>query len=184
MIYLDIIIKVIAGFAFILAFGAVGSMDYADSMGDYDTAQNYGLFTACIIVIIICVAYFIWRRKGAKIKKMAAEKAFETKVKAFLKEQNCWTLKTWSNGVQRSGVPDLLICCNGYFLGVELKATNGKPSDLQLWNIKKIREAGGIAIVLYPNQFKAFQDLIYYIKNIRQKTNIPEILFETQKSFD
>lgn len=96
---------------------------------------------------------------------MAGEKIFETKVKKFLKEQDCWFLKTWSNGVQRSGVPDLLICCNGYFLGVELKATLGKPSELQLWNVKKIREAGGISIVLYPDQFQAFRELIYYIKN-------------------
>lgn len=96
---------------------------------------------------------------------MAAEKSFENKVKAFLNEQNCWVLKTWSNGVQRSGVPDLLVCCNGYFVGVELKAPNGKPSELQLWNVDKIREAGGIAIVLYPDQFKAFQDLVYYMKN-------------------
>ena len=35
------------------------------------------------------------------------EKQFENKVKKFLKEQGCWVLKTWSNGVQRKGVPDL-----------------------------------------------------------------------------
>lgn len=96
---------------------------------------------------------------------MAAEKNFENKVKAFLKEQGCWFLKTWSNGVQRSGVPDLLVCCNGYFMGIELKAPNGKPSELQLWNVQKIREAGGIAIVLYPDQFEGFKDLIHYLKN-------------------
>lgn len=95
---------------------------------------------------------------------MAAEKHFENKVKKFLKDQNCWVLKTWSNGVQRSGVPDLLVCCNGYFLGVELKAENGKPSELQLWNIEKIRESGGIAIVLYPDQFESFKEFIDYIK--------------------
>ncbi len=98
---------------------------------------------------------------------MAEEKNFENKVKKFLKEQNCWVLKTWSNGVQRSGVPDLLVCCNGYFVGVELKATKGKPSELQIWNIKKIREAGGVAIVLYPNQFEKFKDLIVQMKKER-----------------
>ena len=179
MIYLDIITKIIGGFAFIGALGAIGSMD-----SHRETAESFGIFTVCVIVIILCLTYFMWRRKGAKVKKMAAEKTFETKVKAFLKAENCWTLKTWSNGVQRSGVPDLLICCNGYFLGVEIKAENGKPSDLQLWNIKKIRESGGIAIVLYPNQFKAFQDLIHYIKNLHTDTNIPAIIFETQKRFD
>lgn len=91
---------------------------------------------------------------------MKAEKTFETKVKKYLHEWGCWVLKTWSNGVQREGVPDLLVCCNGYFLGIELKAQNGKPSDLQLWNIDKIREAGGIAIVLYPDHFEEFKKLV------------------------
>lgn len=111
-----------------------------------------------------------------------SEKQFENKVKAFLKAQGCWVLKTWSNGVQREGIPDLLVCCNGYFLGVELKAENGKPADLQLWNVDKIRQAGGIAIVLYPDQFEQFKELIQYLKT--------EILigkrhmFEMQYDFD
>lgn len=95
---------------------------------------------------------------------MASEKDFEKKVKAFLHEQGCWVLKTWSNGVQRKGVPDLLVCCNGYFLGVELKAANGHPSELQLWNIHEIRASGGIAIVLYPNQFDQFKEMIVGLK--------------------
>ena len=91
---------------------------------------------------------------------MASEKAFEKKVKDFLKDFDCWTLKTWSNGTQRSGVPDLLVCCNGVFLGVELKAENGRPSELQKWNIKQIRKAGGIGIILYPSQFEEFQAMV------------------------
>lgn len=88
------------------------------------------------------------------------EKTFENQVKEFLAAEGCWILKTWSNGVQRQGVPDLLICCNGYFLGVELKNETGKPSELQKWNVEKIREAGGIAIVLYPDQFNDFKEMI------------------------
>ena len=92
---------------------------------------------------------------------MAQEKNFETKVKAFLKEQGCWNLKTWSNGVQRSGVPDLLVCCNGHFVGVELKAPNGKPSALQLWNLRKIEESGGYAWLLYPHGYELFKGFIH-----------------------
>lgn len=91
---------------------------------------------------------------------MAAEKQFEKKVKAFLETKGCWLLKTWSNGTQRKGVPDLLVCCNGYFLGVELKAPNGRPSELQLWNVQKIRDAGGIALVLYPRDYEVFKGLV------------------------
>lgn len=92
------------------------------------------------------------------------EKQFENQVKAFLKEQGCYFLKTWSNGVQRQGVPDLLVCCNGYFVGVELKNETGKPSELQLWNIEKIREAGGFAFVLYPSGFNKFKEFIRDLK--------------------
>lgn len=87
------------------------------------------------------------------------EKQFENKVKTFL-GNNCWWLKTWSNGIQRQGVPDLLVCCNGYFVGIELKAEHGKPSALQSWNIKKIRENGGFGMVLYPKDFEIFKNFI------------------------
>lgn len=91
---------------------------------------------------------------------MGSEKQFENKVKAYLKDQGCWVLKTWSNGIQRSGVPDLLVCCNGYFLGIELKAENGKPTELQKYNLEQIRNAGGIGIVLYPHQFDEFKTFV------------------------
>ena len=72
---------------------------------------------------------------------MATEKQFENKVKKFLDEQGCWFIKYWGGAAYtKSGIPDLLICCNGYFLGVELKGEHGKPSELQLWNIEKIRK--------------------------------------------
>ena len=94
------------------------------------------------------------------VEKMASEKRFETKVKEFLTDRKCWWLKTWSNGIQRKGVPDLLVCCNGFFIGIELKAATGNPSDLQKREIKKIRKAGGISMILYPDQFEQFKMLI------------------------
>lgn len=83
-------------------------------------------------------------------------------MKKFLTEQGCWFIKYWAGaGYTKSGIPDLLVCCNGHFLGVELKAPTGKPSDLQLWNIEQIKKAGGIAMVLYPKDFEEFKALIY-----------------------
>ena len=96
------------------------------------------------------------------------EKQFENKVKKYLASKGCWVLKTFSNGVQRAGVPDLLICCNGYFLGVEVKSETGKPTELQEWNIRKIQEAGGIAMVLYPNQFEEFQQTIERLLSVKR----------------
>jgi Holliday junction resolvase len=92
---------------------------------------------------------------------MAAEKNFENKVKAFLKSQGCWFIKYWGGGqFTKAGVPDLLVCCKGKFLGVELKASTGRPSELQLYNIEAIKRAGGIALVLYPEDFERFKELV------------------------
>lgn len=97
---------------------------------------------------------------------MAAEKNFENKVKKYLEEKGCWYIKYWAGAsYTKTGVPDILVCCNGYFLGVELKAPNGKPSPLQIHNLKKIDEAGGFGILLYPNQFELFKSFVDCIIN-------------------
>lgn len=96
---------------------------------------------------------------------MAAEKNFENRVKAFLKEQDCYVIKYWGGGAfTKSGVPDLLVCCNGYFVGVELKAPNGKPSSLQIHNLGEIAAAGGFPVLLYPNKYEEFQHFILMLR--------------------
>lgn len=96
---------------------------------------------------------------------MAGEKNFENKIKKFLKENGCWFVKYFANRNTRAGVPDLLACVNGYFVAIEVKGPTGKPSELQLWNVEQIRKAGGIAIVLYPDQFDEFVRLIDALKH-------------------
>lgn len=96
---------------------------------------------------------------------MAAEKRFENKIKAFLKSQDAWFVKYWAGAkFTKSGIPDLLCCVNGYFVAIEVKAENGKPSDLQVYNISKIREAGGVAVILYPDGWEDFKKLILKLK--------------------
>lgn len=96
---------------------------------------------------------------------MAAEKIFENRIKEFLKEQGCWHIKYWGGAAYtKAGIPDILACCNGSFLGIEVKAERGKPSELQLYNLRKIDEAGGFAILLYPEAYTLFQMFIRCIK--------------------
>ena len=96
--------------------------------------------------------------------EIAAEKNFENKIKKLLKDNDCWYVKYFANRMTKSGIPDILACVNGYFVAIEVKAPNGKPSELQLWNIDKIRECGGVAIVLYPKDFEKFKILIKDLK--------------------
>lgn len=92
---------------------------------------------------------------------MAAEKQFENKVKKFLKDNGCWFLKYWGGAAYtKSGIPDILVCCKGRFMAVEVKAPNGKPSDLQIYNLRQIDRAGGLAILLYPKDYDLFKRLV------------------------
>ena len=91
---------------------------------------------------------------------MAAEKNFENRIKKFLEDEGCWFVKFFANAYTKSGIPDILCCCNGYFVAVEVKAPNGKPSELQKRNINEINWSSGLGIVLYPDQFDEFKRLI------------------------
>ena len=92
---------------------------------------------------------------------MAQEKIFENKIKKYLDNHGAWYIKYWAGSqFTKSGVPDILACVNGYFVGIEVKAQNGKPSELQLYNVQRINNAGGYAFVLYPSAFEDFKKFI------------------------
>ena len=57
------------------------------------------------------------------------------------------------------------IVVNGISLEVELKAPNGRPSELQIQKINQIDNAGCIALVLFPKDFENFKRLVQFIKN-------------------
>ena len=44
-----------------------------------------------------------------------------------------------------SGIPDIICCYKGRFLGLEVKLPNGKLTELQKRAIEKINRAGGVA---------------------------------------
>ena len=88
---------------------------------------------------------------------MAREKVFENKLKKYLKSKGAWVLKYWGGSVYtQAGVPDLLVCYKGKFIGIEVKAETGHASELQLNTIEQIKKAGGIAFVLFPKDYDKF----------------------------
>lgn len=91
---------------------------------------------------------------------MGAEKNFENKIKDWLEEHDCYFVKFFANRNTKSGVPDILASVNGYFVGIEVKAQNGKPSELQYYNVRKIRESGGFAYIVYPSGWNDLQNIL------------------------
>lgn len=105
---------------------------------------------------------------------MAAEKNFENRIKKYIRDIGGYEVKYFANAYTKRGIPDILACINGHFVGIEVKAEDGKPSQFQILNIKMIREAGGFAFVLYPSAWESFQHFLLNLKrDIFNKDNIP-----------
>jgi len=75
------------------------------------------------------------------------EKNIENKIKNYLKSKGAYYVKYHGNQYSQVGVPDILACYKGYFIGIEVKNEMGKTSPLQDINLKMINEAGGYGIV-------------------------------------
>ena len=63
-----------------------------------------------------------------------------------------------------SGMPDMHIVVNGISIEAELKAPNGRPSELQKQKLNQVDDAGCIALVLFPKDFENFKKLLLFIK--------------------
>lgn len=76
----------------------------------------------------------------------------ETKVKRavvkILDARQAYHFFPATHGYGRSGVPDIVACYKGNFIGIECKAGKGMPTALQLRELKHIEEAGGISMVV------------------------------------
>lgn len=74
---------------------------------------------------------------------------------------NIWFYK--SQEVAQHGILDLIICLNGFFIAIELKKDEkSKTTALQDYNVKKIRESGGIALVVWP---EVWPDVLEKLRN-------------------
>ena len=65
-----------------------------------------------------------------------------------------------TGGYGNQGAPDFLICLNGLFYGIECKAGKGKTTALQDLNLKKIIDAGGVALVVREGDIPYLSSLL------------------------
>lgn len=76
--------------------------------------------------------------------------------------------KRWGGGIYvQAGLPDMHVCVKGKSLEVELKAANGKPSEIQIRNIEQINESGGRGMIVYPKDFERLKNIISGLINGR-----------------
>jgi hypothetical protein len=76
------------------------------------------------------------------------EAKVKAKIHAILKKHRAYAVNYIGGISANNGTPDILACLNGRFIGIEAKAGKNKPTELQTLNLKRIDEAGGLALVI------------------------------------
>lgn len=76
------------------------------------------------------------------------EKKVKTAVKKLLDSMGIYHFSPYMAGMGRAGVPDIVACYKGRFLGIECKAGKGKTTALQDRELAAIHTAGGFTFVV------------------------------------
>jgi Holliday junction resolvase len=94
---------------------------------------------------------------------MTPEKKVKMKVVEILKEFGVYYFYASTGGYGASGVPDIICCYKGRFIGIECKAGKGKTTALQEKNIAQIIAQGGLAIVVNEDNIEDVRTLLSHL---------------------
>lgn len=92
------------------------------------------------------------------------EKKVKDKIVKILKDAGVYYFYASTHGFGRSGIPDLICCVNGKFLGIEVKAGDNKTTALQDRELAAIQAQGGIAVVINEKNIDAVPTIIKLLR--------------------
>jgi len=93
------------------------------------------------------------------------EKKVKNEVTKILKEYNAYYFFPATGGYGRSGVPDIVACLRGYFIGIECKAGSNTTTALQNRELASIELAGGRAIIINESNINDVRKVLDAISN-------------------
>ena len=96
------------------------------------------------------------------------EKKVKDKVTAILRKHSAYYFFPATYGMGRAGVPDIIVCFNGFFIAIECKAGKGKTTALQDRELAAIKEAGGISTVINETNIELVEKILSEVNHARQ----------------
>lgn len=91
---------------------------------------------------------------------MTPEGKVKKRVTDVLKFIGAYYFYPVTGGYGRSGVPDIICCLQGRFIGIECKAGDNKATALQLKNIEDIQAAGGYAFIVNEDNIDSLERVL------------------------
>ena len=109
------------------------------------------------------------------------EALVKKKVHALLKAQGAYAVNYIGGQYANAGTPDILVCYLGKFIGIECKAGRGKPTALQLKNLRDITLSCGIALVINETNLDYLKDVLDAIDQGLEPRSNYQLFEPTQK---
>jgi len=88
------------------------------------------------------------------------EKKVKNKIVKILKDNGVYYFFPATYGMGRSGIPDIVCCHKGLFIGIEVKAGKNTPTPLQQRELAAIKEAGGLSLVINENNIHEIESVL------------------------
>ena len=81
-------------------------------------------------------------------------------VRKILETTGAYWFMPYQAGMGRSGIPDVIACHKGKFLGIECKAGKGKTTALQDRELAAVAAAGGAALIINETNLQLLKDTL------------------------
>jgi Holliday junction resolvase len=98
---------------------------------------------------------------------MTPEAKTKAAIKKVLTTAGVYFVMPMGTGYGKSGVADFVACHKGKFLAIEAKAGKGTTTALQERELQRVRDAGGVALVISdkPEDFETLGRTIQEMQN-------------------
>lgn len=94
------------------------------------------------------------------------EKAVEDKIKDYLFSKNIYYFKVHGSKFMPAGIPDIVCCVNGRFLGIEVKRPGAKneQSNQQKIHENNIKKSGGTYLLV-----DSLSEVVDYVESVTEE---------------
>lgn len=97
------------------------------------------------------------------------ESIIQDDIRKYLDQEHIFYIR-YSAQSSANGIPDLIICYKGYFIGAEVKTSKGQPTLLQEKKLEAINRARGFGILV-----RSLGDLVDLFNYIDAKIGDPYV---------
>jgi Holliday junction resolvase len=88
------------------------------------------------------------------------EGEIKDQVRKVLDEMGAYYFFPAANGYGRTGIPDVIACVGGHFVGIECKAGSKQPTALQQRELDNIEETEGTGLIVNADNISNLKNIL------------------------